>query len=134
MKRIVIIMLFLVFAVAVFAQDSEQKLSVFEFVKNADWENVALVALFSVGGIITRYAVLARTKLKQVGELLILLHDYTDDKVLDKKERSEIWELLLVIIGKNQAETMKKEIIDDGGGYQVIKQKQKIKIKTRIRK
>lgn len=124
-------LLFLVLSVAVFAQEAEPKLDVFDLIRNMDWLNVALVAVLSVGGAITRYAVIGRTKLKQAGELLILLYDYTDDKVLDDKERADIWDHILVFIGKKKADTIQQAVVDAGGTKQVIRSKTKIKIKTR---
>jgi hypothetical protein len=135
MKKIVVMTLLLVLSVAVFAQGTEPKLDVFDFIKNMDWVNVVLVAIFSIGGIVTKYAITGRTKLKEVGELLILIYQYTDDKVLSKKEREDLWDHILVIIGKKEVEGIQDKVLDQvmmkGSTREVIKSKTKIKIKTR---
>jgi hypothetical protein len=132
MKRIIVMTVLIVLSVAVFAQEVEPnvKLGVFDFIRNADWLNVGLVALFTLG-LTAPYILKARQKLKQVAELLLLIYEFTDDKVLDKKERAAIIDQFLVIIGKKKASVIQKKINDQGGAAKVIRSKTKIKIKTR---
>lgn len=98
----VVVMLLL--SVTVFAQEPEPKLDLIDLIRNMDRLNIALVIVLSIGGVIGKYALTARTKMKQLSELFAMAYEFTDDKVLDKKERAELIDQFLLIIGKKKAE------------------------------
>lgn len=113
MKRVLFTVLFLVLSVVVFAQEAEPKLDLVDLIRNMDWINVALVIILSIGGIVGKYALTARTKLKQVSELFAMAYEFTDDKVLDKDERKQLIDQFLLIIGKKQAVEISEKVQEE---------------------
>ena len=107
MKRILFLMILVAFSIPVIAQETAPKLDLIDFLKNMDWINIALVFAFSLAG---GFLMKARTKLKQVSELLMMAYEFTDDKVLDKEERKKLINQVLLILGKKKTEQIQANV------------------------
>ncbi|MFW6272160.1 MAG: hypothetical protein ACOC2U_00055 [bacterium] len=64
---------------------------------NMDYIDLIVAAVFVLFG---GYVALMRVKLKQIGELFLKAHEYTDDKKLDESERKDLVRRFFKIITK----------------------------------
>lgn len=90
-------------------QDQQEQLSpqnkgivktAFKLIRNMEPINLVFVGIALFFG---TWWKLGRNKIKQLGELALKFHEYTDDKVLDKKERADLLRRVFQLIGKAPA-------------------------------